>query len=75
MKYVVDKVEENVAVLENLATGEILEVDLSLLPNEIRESNVLVCNNNRYFIDSFEESSRRDMLKNKFDKLRKKSNE
>lgn len=72
MKYVVDRIENEIVILESLETQLKKEVLLSELPEEIKEGNILVYENELYTIDLEEEQKRRQTIKNKFDMLRKK---
>lgn len=71
MKYAIDRIEENIAILENITTKEIIEVELSLLPPNIQESNILIYENNEYKLDTETESKRKEDILNRFNKLRK----
>lgn len=72
MKYVVDRIENEIVILESLETQLKKEVLLSELPEEIKEGNILIYENELYTIDLEEEQKRRQTIKNKFDMLRKK---
>lgn len=72
MKYVVDRIEDEIVILESLETQLKKEVLLSELPEEIKEGNILIYENELYTIDLEEEQKRRQTIKNKFDMLRKK---
>ena len=72
MKYVVDRIENEIVILESLETQLKKEVLLSELPEEIKEGNILVYENELYTIDLEGEQKRRQTIKNKFDMLRKK---
>ena len=41
MKYAIDRIEEDIAILENLETKEKLEVALNLLPENAREQAIV----------------------------------
>ncbi len=71
MTYIVDRIEENIAILENKDTNEIIEITLDKLPN-IKEGNVLKYQNNTYIIDKEEEENRRKEILEKFNRLRNK---
>ena len=49
MKYAVDKIIDEIAVIEDMETREMKEVNLELLPEEIQEGNILVYQDNEYF--------------------------
>ena len=48
MKYAIDRFENNLAILENLVTKEIIEVDITKLPSNIHEGSILIENNGNY---------------------------
>lgn len=72
MKYSIDRIENSIAVLENIDTKEIKEVDVSLLPENIKESNIVIYENNEYKLDQQTEESRKKDLLSRFNKLKKK---
>ena len=74
MKYIVDRIEDNIVVLENQDTKEIINIDISLLPRRIKEGNILIYKNNSYYIDKEAEIKRRKEILEKFKKLRNKNN-
>lgn len=71
MKYVVDRIEENFAVLENLETREKLEVELLALPI-VKEGTVLVYEDNLYRIDDKAREERVNLIREKLNKLKRK---
>lgn len=71
MKFAVDKIEGNIAVLENLATKEKIEVELNSLP-VIKEGTVLVFEDNLYKINDKERRERMKMIMEKLNKLKRK---
>ena len=70
MKYSIDRIENNIAILEDINTGEKKEVDISLLPEEIKEGTILSFNDDKYELDLDEEEERRKRIREKFKKLR-----
>lgn len=72
MKYVVDRIENEIVILESLETQLKKEVLLSEFPEKIKEGNILKYENELYTIDLEEEQKRRQTIKSKFDMLRKK---
>lgn len=72
MKYSIDKIEENIATLENLETKELIEIDITLLPIGAKETSIVTLINNEYVLDEVEEQTRKENLLNRFNKLRKK---
>lgn len=72
MKYAVDRIEDNIVVIENLETREIQEIDKKTLPENIKEGSILVLDNNEYKLDLNEEELRRKRIKERFNRLRRK---
>ena len=48
---VIDRFEENIAVCENRETRKMINIDLSELPNELKEGDVIKKVNNKYELD------------------------
>lgn len=71
MKYSIDRIEDNVAVLENILDKEKREVDISLLPKGSREGSILLFRNDKYELDLDEEEIRRKRIMEKFKRLKK----
>ena len=71
MKYAVDKIIDEIAVIEDMETQEMKEVNLELLPEEIQEGNILVYQDNEYFIDRQYEATRRQTLEEKLEELKR----
>lgn len=72
MKYVVDRIEDNITTLESLDTKEKKEVLLEVLPSNIKEGTILTYENNIYTKDEVLEQQRSTSIQNKFDRLRKR---
>lgn len=72
MKFSVDRIEDNVVVLEGIENNEIKEVDIALLPEGIKEGSILELNNDVYELDLNEEELRRKRIQEKFNRLKKK---
>ena len=70
MKYALDRIEENIAILENIETGERRKISIQHLPPNIHEGTILKEKNNTYTIDIQEEEKRRKLIEDKFKKLR-----
>lgn len=70
MKYAVDRIEEDIVVLENIKTGEILEVSISNLPKGIHEGSILVKENDEFLIDLGTEKERRESLRERLERLK-----
>lgn len=48
MKYVVERIEEGIAVLEEQESGEIINMDLSEIPFIIKEGDVIIYENDEW---------------------------
>lgn len=69
MRFAVDSIVDEIAVLENIETKEKKEVPLSILPEEIQEGNILLYNEN-YTLDKQYETKRRESLREKLERLK-----
>lgn len=72
MKFAVDRIINNLAVLESLEEKTKKEVPLTELPEDLKEGNILVYENDIYTKDIVLEKERKSSIKSKFDMLRKK---
>ena len=72
MKYSIDRIENNIVILENIETGLKKEISINELPIDIKEENIVIEDNNEYKIDKVEEQNRREKIINKFQRLKKK---
>lgn len=72
MMYSVDKIENDVATIENLLTKELINVKLKDLPNNVKEKDMLIYDGNSYMLDEPLKEKRTRMLKDKMELLRKK---
>ena len=72
MKYSIDRIENDIAVLENIDTNELIEVEISLLPENVKETNIVVYEDDEYKLDQHTEETRKKDLLSRFNKLKKK---
>lgn len=70
MKYVIDRIEEDIAVLQDLKSKEMLNINIKELPANIKEGSFLI-KNKIFKIDKKEEDRRRQELRKRFNKLRR----
>ena len=61
MKLIVDRITENIAVLEKDDLSHV-EVDSSLLPDGAKEGSVIRCDNGVYTLDTGAEEERRKKI-------------
>lgn len=71
MKYSVDKIENDIVVLEEINTGYIKEENISVFNFEIKEKDILLFDNNVYIKDENEKINRINMLREKMNRLKK----
>ena len=71
MKYSVDRIENDIAVLEDITTKEKIEINVNYLPKKIKEGTILEKKDDSFIIDEEEENIRRKRIMEKFNKLKK----
>ena len=71
MKYLVDRIEDSVVILENLNNKEKLELQKESLPKGIKDGSVVVLKDNKYVLDFEEEQRRRQSILERFNRLKK----
>lgn len=69
--YIVDRIEDGIAIMEDIKNKSMIEIDISLLPEEVKESSVLEYCNGKYLINNDYENDRRRRLQDKFNRLKK----
>lgn len=72
MKYAIDRIIENIAILENINNNEIIEVNIKKLPKDINEGSIVLVDNGVFILDSLEEQNRRQNLIKRLENLKKK---
>lgn len=70
MKYSVDEIIDEIIKLEDLETRDIVYLDKKDLDFDIRENDILVFKNNKYYKDDNLKEKRIDMLKKKLERLK-----
>lgn len=71
LMYTVDRIEKEYIVLENRETLEIIKIEKKLLPNSIKEQDIVNFINNKYIIDKELTNSTKKNIKDRFNKLKK----
>lgn len=69
MRYAVDEIIDNYVRLENLDSGDIINVDISLFPKNIKEGNIVV-KKEKYIIDYKYERERRQNILDKLNNVK-----
>ena len=72
MKYVVDRIENNIIILENLKDKGILEIPRDKINFLIKDGDVLYYDNNKFRLDLETKKKRIELIKEKFNKVKKK---
>lgn len=70
MKYSVDRIENNIVILENINNKEIREVNIKKIGFNINEGDILVFKNNRYYKDDKEKKNRISLLQEKLNRVK-----
>ena len=70
MPWIIDRYEEGIAILEDSETREILEISRKEMPKGAREGHVLKIEDGQYCLDLEGTARRKEMIKEKFSKLR-----
>ena len=71
MKFAVDKIENDIVVLENLSDNSIIEVPLILIPN-VKEKDIIMYEKNTFKFDLEEKEKRELSIKERMAKLKAK---
>lgn len=71
LMYTVDRIEKEYIVLENRETLEMINVEKEILPNNIKEQDIVNFINNKYIIDKELTNSTKKNIKDRFNKLKK----
>ena len=71
MKYSVDRIENDIAILEDITTKEKIEINVNYLPKKIKEGTILEKKDDSFIIDEDEENIIRKRIMEKFNKLKK----
>ena len=69
MKYTIDRIENDIVVLETFDTMEMINIKKELLPSNIHEGSIIYYDNNKYIIDEQEEIERRKKIEERFKHL------
>lgn len=66
----VDQIIDDIVILENINTKEKREVDIDILPDNIKEGSILKYENNLYYIDLDVEQRRRSEFRERLERLK-----
>ena len=71
MKYIVDRIEENIVICENQETKKIEEFEKINFSEEIKDGDVVILENNKFKIDRKETDKRKEEINYLMKKLMK----
>lgn len=69
-KYSVDRIEEDIIVLENIENKEIVEVNKTELDFEVVDGNILKLVDGKFVLDQELEVSRKESLRERLNRLK-----
>jgi len=69
-KYSVDRIEEDIIVLENIDNKEIIEINKSELDFEVVDGNILKLVDGKFELDQEVEGSRKESLRDRLNRLK-----
>lgn len=72
IKFAVDRIIDDIVVLENLETGKISYIYKSFLDFDVQEKDIIIHNNNTFYKDLDEYNIRVENIKEKFERLKRK---
>lgn len=72
MKYAVDKVEDDIVLLENIINGEKKEIKKECFSFPVKETDIVIEKDGVYLKDDKEKEDRIKVIKAKMEALRKK---
>lgn len=67
----VDRIENNVVILENINNGEKKEVDISDFSFNIKEKDILLYDGVKYILSNKDKNERINFIRDKMNKLKK----
>lgn len=70
--YTVDRIENNIIILEDRTTKEMFKEKKEILPNNIKEGDIIDYIDNKYILNSEKTENIKENIRNRFDKLKKK---
>ena len=70
--YTVDRIEENIVILESRTNNKIIEVELNKLPENIKEGDIITISNNSYIIEENKTKEIKNNIRDRFNKVKNK---
>lgn len=70
VKYAVDRIEENAIVLESLSDNKIRIINIKEVNYEVKEKDILIFKNGKYYKDENEKANRLKLLQEKLNRVK-----
>ena len=67
--YTVEKIEDSIVILEDRSKNTFFNIDKSMLPNNIKEGDILDLKDNKYIINEDLTKKIKEDIRNKFNSL------
>lgn len=71
MKYIIDRIENNMVICENQETKKMENFDKNMFPEQIKDGDVVIRENDTFRIDEEETKNRKEYIENLMKKLMK----
>ena len=71
MKYIIDRIENNMVICENQETKKMENFDKRMFPEQIKDCDVVIRENDTFRIDEEETENRKEYIENLMKKLMK----
>ena len=71
MKYIIDRIENNMVICENQETKKMENFDKSMFPEQIKDGDVVIRENDTFRIDEEETENRKEYIEKLMRKLMK----
>lgn len=68
-EFSIDRFEENIAVLENRESGELINIEVEKLPEDVKEGDILKCINGKYILDKNRTNEETENIKEEMNSL------
>lgn len=68
--YTVDRIEDNIVILENRNNSKIIEINKKALPKTIKEGDIINIKDNKCLIDKENTNVVKKDIRNRFNKLK-----
>ena len=70
--YIVDRIEENIVILESTKDNKMIEIEINNFENKINEGDIIDIINNKYIINEKNTKKRKNNIRDRFNKLKNK---